>query len=254
MSENITENEYLGGRIRIRQPQKGYRAGVDPVLLAASVPARSGQSVLELGLGVGTAALCLSARVDGLSLTGVEIQSDYAALARENASLNAADLTVVDADLAVLPDQIKNSRFDHVIANPPYFDRNAGHPAGDLGRNSHGRGYASGPLAGHRGPPGCPQRLRQLHTPSRAAWRPVGSTAKDPRIGAGATPATPSRTGCPSGDFARPAFRQGPFTDPCADHDASGGKPWAGCRGLYPRNQGFAAGWSSFGNAHLKRV
>ena len=136
MSENITENEYLGGRIRIRQPQKGYRAGVDPVLLAASVPARSGQSVLELGLGVGTAALCLSARVDGLSLTGVEIQSDYAALARENASLNAADLTVVDADLAVLPDQIKNSRFDHVIANPPYFDRNAGHPAGDLGRET----------------------------------------------------------------------------------------------------------------------
>ena len=136
MSENITENEYLGGRIRIRQPQKGYRAGVDPVLLAASVPARSGQSVLELGLGVGTAALCLSERVDGLSLTGVEIQSDYAALARENASLNAADLTVVDADLAVLPDQIKNSRFDHVIANPPYFDRNAGHPAGDLGRET----------------------------------------------------------------------------------------------------------------------
>lgn len=136
MSENITENEYLGGRIRIRQPQKGYRAGVDPVLLAASVPARSGQSVLELGLGVGTAALCLSARVDGLSLTGVEIQSEYAALARENASLNAADLTVVDADLAVLPDQIKNSRFDHVIANPPYFDRNAGHPAGDLGRET----------------------------------------------------------------------------------------------------------------------
>ena len=136
MSENITENEYLGGRIRIRQPQKGYRAGVDPVLLAASVPARSGQSVLELGLGVGTAALCLSERVDGLSLTGVEIQSDYAALARENASLNAADLTVVDADLAVLPDQIKNSRFDHVIANPPYFDRNAGHPAGDPGRET----------------------------------------------------------------------------------------------------------------------
>lgn len=136
MSGNITENEYLGGRIRIRQPQKGYRAGVDPVLLAASVPARSGQSVLELGLGVGTAALCLSARVVGLSLTGVEIQSDYAALARENASLNAADLTVVDADLAALPDQIKNARFDHVIANPPYFDRATGHPAGDPGRET----------------------------------------------------------------------------------------------------------------------
>ena len=55
MSATITENGYLDGRVRIRQPARGYRAGVDPVLLAASVPARDGQRVLELGCGVGAA-------------------------------------------------------------------------------------------------------------------------------------------------------------------------------------------------------
>ena len=136
MTTKISENEYLGGRVRIRQPVKGYRAGVDPVLLAASIPARAGQSVLELGIGVGTAALCLNARVAEMTLTGVEIQPDYAALARENGALNGAALTVVDADLTMLPDDVKAARFDHVIANPPYFDRETGHAAQDAGRET----------------------------------------------------------------------------------------------------------------------
>lgn len=136
MSQKITENEYLGGKVCIRQPASGYRAGVDPVLLAASIPAKSGQSVLELGTGVGTAALCLAARVSSLSLLGVEIQPEYAALARENGQLNGAAFEVVDADLSALPDSVKQQRFDHVIANPPYFDRSAGHAASNAGRET----------------------------------------------------------------------------------------------------------------------
>lgn len=134
MTSKITENEYLGGKVRIRQPANGYRAGVDPVLLAASIPAKSGQKILELGTGVGTAALCLAARVPDLTLTGVEIQPEYAALARENAALNDAAFEVIDADLNALPDALKQSRFDHVMANPPYFDRATGHAAQDAGR------------------------------------------------------------------------------------------------------------------------
>lgn len=81
-STDTTDNGFLGGRLQLLQPRRGYRAGLDPVLLAASVAARPGQAVLELGCGVGTALLCLGARVPGLSLTGVELQPDYAALAR----------------------------------------------------------------------------------------------------------------------------------------------------------------------------
>jgi len=118
-----TCDAFLGGRVQLYQPADGYRAGVDPVLLAAATPAQPGQTVLELGCGAGAASLCLHARVTGLSLTGVEMQPLYADLARRNAVLNGADMRVVDADLRHLPSDIKARGFDHVIANPPYYDR-----------------------------------------------------------------------------------------------------------------------------------
>jgi tRNA1Val (adenine37-N6)-methyltransferase len=71
--------------VHVWQPKNGYRAGVDPVLLAAACPARPGDRVLELGCGVGVASLCLATRVDAVSVTGIERQADYAALARRNA-------------------------------------------------------------------------------------------------------------------------------------------------------------------------
>lgn len=124
----LTQDAFLGGRLHVWQPAQGYRAGVDPVLLAASVPAQEGQSVLDLGCGVGTAALCLGARVPGLSLLGVERQDRYATLARRNG------LSVVTADLTTLPGDLRKRSFDHVIANPPYFNRASSVPAQDQGR------------------------------------------------------------------------------------------------------------------------
>lgn len=125
---------FLGGRLQILQPRQGYRAGVDPVLLAATVDARAGQSVLDLGCGVGVAALCLAARVPGLVLSGVEIQPAYAALARRNAQAAGLAFDVTDADLAALPAALRQRRFDHVIANPPYFQRAHSVAAADAGR------------------------------------------------------------------------------------------------------------------------
>ncbi|WP_147109146.1 tRNA1(Val) (adenine(37)-N6)-methyltransferase [Tateyamaria sp. syn59] len=133
LDADLTHDAFLGGRLHLWQPRLGYRAGVDPVLLAASVPAKPGQSVLDLGCGVGTAALCLGARVEGLDLWGVERQADYAALAQRNG------LDTFAADLTDLPEALKARSFDHVLANPPFFDREAGHVASDLGREA-GRG------------------------------------------------------------------------------------------------------------------
>lgn len=127
---DLTRDAFLGGRLHLWQPRKGYRAGLDPVLLAASVPAKQGQSVLDLGCGVGTAALCLGARVAGLDLMGVERQADYAALARRNG------LAVTQSDLTALPEVLRARSFDHVLANPPFFDRTAGRQARDAGREA----------------------------------------------------------------------------------------------------------------------
>lgn len=124
----LTHDAFLGGKLHLWQPKGGYRAGVDPVLLAASVPAKPGQSVLDLGCGVGAAALCLGARLPGLTLLGLERQASYAALARRNG------LDCREADVSDLPPELRQQSFDHVICNPPYFDRTGGHAAKDQGR------------------------------------------------------------------------------------------------------------------------
>lgn len=126
------EDGFLDGRLRIAQPTRGYRAGADAVMLAAACPARAGQAVLELGCGAGVASLCLGWRVPDLRLTGIEIQPDYADLARHNAATNNIPLSVVTGDLASPPSDVRDASFDHVIANPPFFQ--GGTAALDPGR------------------------------------------------------------------------------------------------------------------------
>lgn len=118
--DELSDDKFLCGRLRLLQPLKGYRAATDPVLLAAACPAESGQSVLDLGCGAGAAALCLGHRVPGLALAGLELQPAYADLARRNADRNGIPVEVFEGDLARMPPALRRD-FDHVIANPPYY-------------------------------------------------------------------------------------------------------------------------------------
>lgn len=131
MSET-TLDSFLGGRVTARQPKVGYRAGTDPVLLAAACPAVAGDHVLDLGCGVGVAALCLLARVPGARVTGLELQADYAALAKGNAT--GLPLAVVCGDVAAPPEALRAETFDHVICNPPYFPPAGGTASRDAAR------------------------------------------------------------------------------------------------------------------------
>lgn len=116
----LSDDKFLRGRLHLLQPLKGYRAATDPVLLAAACPAEAGDSVLDLGCGAGAAALCLGLRVPGLQLAGLELQPDYADLARRNAQRNGIPVEVHEGDLAQFPKDLRRD-FDHVIANPPYY-------------------------------------------------------------------------------------------------------------------------------------
>ena len=118
--DQLSDDNFLCGRLRLLQPVQGYRAATDPVLLAAACPAEPGQSVLDLGCGAGAAALCLGARVPGLALAGLELQPGYADLARRNAERNGFPVEVHEGDLAHIPKPLRRD-FDHVIANPPYY-------------------------------------------------------------------------------------------------------------------------------------
>ncbi|MBU2983590.1 methyltransferase [Lentibacter algarum] len=136
VTEALTCDAFLGGQLHLWQPAKGYRAGVDPVLLAATVPARAGESLLDIGCGAGAAALCIGQRVPGVELHGLELQPFYAGLARRNAKDNGISLTVHEGDVGDMPEILKARRFNHVITNPPYFDRAIGKPANFEGRET----------------------------------------------------------------------------------------------------------------------
>ncbi len=133
---DITQDGFLGGRLQLCQPKKGYRAGIDPVLLAAACPAKSGEHVLELGCGVGVASLCLMARVPEVRLHGVEILPEYAQLARDNAAQNNFEFEVQVADVSAWPTPFNGREFHQIIMNPPYFKTQSISVSPDVGRAS----------------------------------------------------------------------------------------------------------------------
>ena len=137
-----TNGFLLGGRVRYAQPRDGFRSGIEPVLLAACIPARSGQRVLEAGTGAGAALLCLMARVAGLSGVGVERDPAMAALARDNAAANGFDgMEIVTADIVRAAENGLAGGFDHAFANPPYHPA-GGTPSGISARETAKRAHA----------------------------------------------------------------------------------------------------------------
>lgn len=130
----VTEDALLGGRLRLLQPRDGYRAAIDPVLLAAAVRAGAGESVLDLGCGVGAASFCLAARVPDLRVTGLEIQPELAELARRNSALNGMEecFRVTEGDAARPPEALEG--FDHVMTNPPFHEPESGTAPGNASR------------------------------------------------------------------------------------------------------------------------
>lgn len=123
----------LNRRVRLYQPVGGFRTSMDSVLLAAACPARPYDRVLDLGCGVGGAGLCVMARVPDIHVTGVEIQADHAALARENAALNGVQdrAEFIAADIRHFK---THDRFDQVICNPPYLEVGTHTPSPDAAR------------------------------------------------------------------------------------------------------------------------
>jgi tRNA1(Val) A37 N6-methylase TrmN6 len=139
----LSEDRFLGGRLRLKQPQHGHRAGHDAMLLAAATPARSGDRVVEFGAGVGAAGLAVASRLRNLDLVLVERDERLAAIARENLVANnirgrviALDIThsaKAFADAGLPPDSA-----ERVMMNPPFNDATLHQPSPDeLRRSAH---------------------------------------------------------------------------------------------------------------------
>lgn len=131
-AEEVREDALLGGRVRLLQPRHGYRAAIDPVLLAAAVDARPGARVLDAGAGTGAALLCLGARLPKVFGLGLEIQPLAAGLCHRSVRLNGLEsrLSVMAGDIARPPPELQTQApFDVVMTNPPYVVAAAGQAA-----------------------------------------------------------------------------------------------------------------------------
>ncbi|MBW4090929.1 MAG: methyltransferase domain-containing protein [Proteobacteria bacterium] len=118
LGTDLTPGTLLGGRVQYAQPRTGFRSGIEPVLLAAWIPARAGEHVLEAGSGAGAALLCLAARVPGVRGTGLERAPELVALATHNARANGFGALSFQAGDVLAADPA--GPFDHACANPPY--------------------------------------------------------------------------------------------------------------------------------------
>jgi tRNA1(Val) A37 N6-methylase TrmN6 len=122
-----TEDAFLGGQLRLRQPKSGHRAGHDAMLLAAATAARPGDRVVDFGAGAGAAGLALATRVPGIEIILVEIDGKLAELARGNAASNAIQANVIAMDIASSADVfaaagLSPDSVDVVLMNPPFND------------------------------------------------------------------------------------------------------------------------------------
>lgn len=119
---DFTTDDFLGGKIKLKQPVNGYRATSDAVLLAAAVD-ENARSVLDAGAGTGAVSLCVAARCAGATVCGIEVQPEMIGLARENISLNGLQdrVSVVCQDIRTFPSPVPTGVFDWVVTNPPFI-------------------------------------------------------------------------------------------------------------------------------------
>ena len=126
----LTEDALLGGKVRLFQPEQGYRVAVDPVFLAAATPAEPGDQVLDVGAGTGAAMLCLAARLGDCKLVGIELQRELMRIANKNLEANGIQqrAEMIAGDLGRLPPRLMAASFDHVMTNPPFLSGEAATP------------------------------------------------------------------------------------------------------------------------------
>jgi len=130
----LSDDAFLGGQIQLLQSRTGLRAGLDAVMLAASVPVSeaSQAAILDVGTGSGVVGLCVLARAPDCTLTGVDVQPELVALAERNAERNgfAEQARFVPGDVRSIQSTMEHCRltpnsYDHVVSNPPFFDDGA---------------------------------------------------------------------------------------------------------------------------------
>lgn len=121
--------EYLTpGGLRFVWEDKLFRPGTDTFLLSSLPRLKPGLQICDLGSGTGLLALLLLQRQPELTVAGVEIDPEAAALLERAAAENGLEgrLAACRGDLRDIRSLLPAGGFDLVVCNPPYYASGAG--------------------------------------------------------------------------------------------------------------------------------
>lgn len=118
---------WLGGP-RFMQTECSFKLSTDSVLLADFVNMRRVRRCLDLGSGAGVLSVLLAAKNIDAELLGIELQSEFADLSRENLRCNKMEdrAKIITGDMREHRQLVEAESFDLVVSNPPYFPESSG--------------------------------------------------------------------------------------------------------------------------------
>ena len=136
MNSKYTRDTILGGAIIIKQPKFGYRINSDSIFLAAAVPATVNNYILDIGAGTGAISLVLAKRPQKLNILAVENFPIHVKLLKENILINkfSEQISVVNSDISTLRIVLSNKKFNHIVSNPPFYQKKRNQLPTDMGR------------------------------------------------------------------------------------------------------------------------
>jgi len=126
--EKSSADNSVGSRIKISQPEKGYRFSIDPFILAAHVEGIKNQKIIDIGCGCGIIPLILSLKSSALKITGVEIQKELYVCAKKNIITNKLEnsINIIHGDIKNIDTSDTNGKADIIVSNPPYKKKGSG--------------------------------------------------------------------------------------------------------------------------------
>jgi tRNA1(Val) A37 N6-methylase TrmN6 len=129
----LTEDSILNGKIKLLQPDNGYRVAIDPIILSSFVcglthcghKATTIEKILDVGCGVGTISLILKMKKNASEVTAIDIDEKMCQICRQNATINSLDVNVINTGLESINSVLKDELFDQVVTNPPFSNKNS---------------------------------------------------------------------------------------------------------------------------------
>jgi len=138
--ELLEETPFFNGKLKIFQPKRGFRFGLDSILLANFVNLKLKESILEACAGTGIITFTALLKFPKVKIFLLEIEDLYLRALRLGIKENHLEerANLIKGDIMRPP--FRPESLDVVFANPPYFEKGRGRESPDALKNLARRG------------------------------------------------------------------------------------------------------------------